>query len=242
VRTDVMNSLKWNVIDPLNGDLFMSVSMRFTVASWSRSAYLENNLTFPPDTTEEELLHILSMLMPVRMLVTDTSYWKTLQMGFKLIEDYEQAFGFTYGWILRARSDLKYRCSFSFEMLLSMQRYTLWSWDFLELIPREIATVLFENAGNDVTCDIRHEFCFLGTLHTYNISSLSYGISLSPRIQRYYECSNNHISCSLNFSTEYKQLSCLKENNLVKTTQRMCGWCNYVGSCNMTLLKNEYGC
>ena len=208
-----------NVLHPLRpADVFMHVSLRWTVASWSNMSGIPK----PPMALPASVLDaVRDLLQPVWLKVADSDDVISAQYVFvrwaglhAALVAHEQDHGFTFGHILRVRPDLVYHCLLSRQWLRQIT-LPLLSWDVFASFPRSFADVILTRAADTFECTTRIELCVPGAIvHVANSSYFevpaNYGSYLLATIYRHVDCPNDLEHCLP--STQSRRSRCAARN------------------------------
>ena len=180
---EVSDSLLVNILKPLQADAFLHLSNELYASggmypnwidahlpnAWSMNAG-KQNITLPPRPAhwppDSEVVRFLQVLQPVRFTIKGSMLWfERAKLVYLDIAQHEIAIGLEYGWIIRTRPDMYYKCSLSHEWLASLQQLPVMNWDYMGVFPRAHAEVAFMRAeSGSFMCRLRYELCVQGAL------------------------------------------------------------------------------
>ena len=182
------SSLRRNVVEPLDADVFLHVSATFSFTFFWAPEAAEK----PPRTTPaQQMSVVLATLAPVRYTVRqDLPLFERWRLAYQTVEAYEAAHGWAYAWIVRVRPDLVYACAMSRRLLHALERRPFMQHDVLAVLPRALARTAMERAGDTFECKVKLELCVHSALVRLANASLwiSGNTSQIPAIYRYARC------------------------------------------------------
>lgn len=251
---EVRQSLLRSIVGPLNPETFLHVSDSHGY-TWQRSKYVGiDNFTA---TNASELFDITTALRPVNMSVfrnvTDDGErqvpMRHLLIRWKLLLDMmiarEDTAGRMYDWVIRARPDLVYECSFArFRYEDSSITRVFHQWDFFAVAPRHVAPIvlnlLFE-ADQFQPCFVyQPELCLAAVLWKHRIPL--YNMRASS-IFRPKECQLHatNVSCNsgITIPTESDLQECVWNMKPVNFTKASASWVLPIFHRNLSLWASQ---